>query len=329
MSPPGVDTHRNRHRLPVPVVRSLLAALVAMVGGVSVLSVAAPAATADTWAPVHPGDFPDPSITYVPGSGGSPGVYYAFSTQNFAAPSQTHQRPGLHIAQRYDVDPAQWRGRAAPSPVVGQGGGDLGAERRLQQHGQRLRHVLHGNGVLVGRPVHRHGHCTCARSDSAPTRDTSAVPAVCQNGSDAGSTVDNGNYGGSIDPDVFTDPTSGNSWLIWKSDGNHIGEGDTSIWSVPLTSHLAPVDNTTPTNLLTGDPDLAEQHHRGPRHVYEPASGGTGGTYYLFYAGSTRSVDLRHRLGDCANGAAGACTRPVDVEPVARLGARRVRAGRT
>ena len=37
-----------------------------------------------------------------------------------------------------------------------------------------------------------------------PYVDTSAAPVVCQNGNDAGRTVDNGNYGGSIDPDIFT-----------------------------------------------------------------------------------------------------------------------------
>jgi len=84
VSPPGVDTHR--HHPPLPALRSLLAALVALValvGAVSVLAVAVPAASADNWAPVHPGDFPDPSILNWGGQ------YYGFATQNFAVPSQT------------------------------------------------------------------------------------------------------------------------------------------------------------------------------------------------------------------------------------------------
>src|ERR1700677_1972864 len=67
--------------------RTLLAALgalVVVVGAVaSVALAAAPPASAANWAPVHAGDFPDPSIlqwNY---------VYYGFATQNFAAPSQT------------------------------------------------------------------------------------------------------------------------------------------------------------------------------------------------------------------------------------------------
>src|SRR6202161_3627187 len=67
--------------------RTLLAGLgtlVVVVGAVaSVALAAAPPASAANWAPVHAGDFPDPSIlqwNY---------VYYGFATQNFAAPSQT------------------------------------------------------------------------------------------------------------------------------------------------------------------------------------------------------------------------------------------------
>ena len=49
----------------------------------SVALAAAPPAGAANWAPVHAGDFPDPSILQWRG------VYYGFATQNFAAPSQT------------------------------------------------------------------------------------------------------------------------------------------------------------------------------------------------------------------------------------------------
>ena len=45
---------------------------------------AAPAGAAN-WAPVHAGDFPDPSVLYVQATE----TYYAFATQNFAALSQT------------------------------------------------------------------------------------------------------------------------------------------------------------------------------------------------------------------------------------------------
>ena len=64
--------------------RAVLGALVVVVGAVaSVALAAAPPANAANWAPVHAGDFPDPSILQWSG------VYYGFATQNFAAPSQT------------------------------------------------------------------------------------------------------------------------------------------------------------------------------------------------------------------------------------------------
>ncbi len=72
-----------------------------------------------------------------------------------------------------------------------------------------------------------------------PYVDNSSAPVVCQNGTYPYPVVDNGNFGGSIDPDVFTD-NSGSSWLIWKSDGNHIGT-NTYIWSIPLTGDFEPV----------------------------------------------------------------------------------------
>jgi hypothetical protein len=106
---------------------------------------------------------------------------------------------------------------------------------------------------------------------------------VCQNGVDVGDpvqTVDDGNYGGSIDPDVFND-SSGDSWLIWKNDGNHIGQEPTSIWSVPLTTALTPVF-TTPTLLLTANTQNWQSGIvEGPDMVETQTN-----HYSLFYAGS-------------------------------------------
>src|ERR1700761_2387524 len=65
-------------------VAPLLGALLALLASVSFLgAAAAPPAGATNWAPVHDTDFPDPSI--LPWNG----MYYAFATQNFAAPNET------------------------------------------------------------------------------------------------------------------------------------------------------------------------------------------------------------------------------------------------
>ena len=308
MSPPGVQTHRH-HRPPLPALRSLLAALVALVAlvaAVSVLSVAAPAATADTWAPVHPGDFPDPNVMYVPGPANSPGVYYAFATQNFAVPSQTinvqvsTSLNGTTWTQLNGVDALphlpSWAKEGetwAPSVVFNSTDNDF---------------VMYYTATESWSGDQCIGMATAPAGDPlGPYSDTNGGPAVCQDGSDAGSTVDNGNYGGSIDPDVFTDPSSGNSWLIWKSDSNHIGEGNTSIWSVPLTSDLVPMSNTTPANLLTASQTWQSGIVEGPDMIYEPASGG-GGSYYLFYAGSdVGSSTYGVGWASCPSGPAGGC----------------------
>ena len=57
------------------------------------------------------------------------------------------------------------------------------------------------------RPLHRHQHA--ARRLPERRRLRRRPPSTTAN------------CGGSIDPDVFTD-NAGNSWLLWKSDGNHM-----------------------------------------------------------------------------------------------------------
>ena len=65
--------------------------------------------------------------------------------------------------------------------------------------------------------MHRRGD---GRVPTGPYVDHSGQPVVCDNGVDTAPTIDAADYGGSIDPDIFTDH-AGNSFLLWKSDGNH------------------------------------------------------------------------------------------------------------
>ena len=309
MSPPGLETHRRRP--PLPILRSLLASLVAVVGALSVLSVAAPAASADNWAPVHPGDFPDPSVVYDQATS----TYWAFATQNFASPGQTiniqvsTSNNGTSWTQMNGLDalphlPA-WAKEGetwAPNVVYNSANNDF---------------VMYYTATEAWSGDQCIGMATSV-TPQGPYSDTNSAPAVCQDGSDAGNTVDNGNYGGSIDPDVFTDSSTGNSWLIWKSDSNHIGAGSTSIWSVPLTSDLIPLNNTTPTNLLTADQAWQSGIVEGPDMVYEPATGGgSGGTYYLFYAGSDEGAST-YAIGwaTCPSGPSAGCQDPSTPEPL-------------
>ena len=77
------------------------------------------------------------------------GVYYAFATQNFAVPSQTINIQVSTSPDGYDLDPLNGVGRAAPSSRSWAKAGETWAPSvALQRHGQRLRHVLHGDGQV-------------------------------------------------------------------------------------------------------------------------------------------------------------------------------------
>ena len=87
-----------------------------VVGAVaSIALAAAPPASAANWAPVHAGDFPDPSILQWDG------VYYGFATQNFAAPSQTINIQVSTSLNGVELEPAERRRRVAVRRLVGQG----------------------------------------------------------------------------------------------------------------------------------------------------------------------------------------------------------------
>ena len=147
--------------------------------------------------------------------------------------------------------------------------------------------------------------CIGVATSSVPTGpyvDANAQPVVCDNGFDTSPTIDDADYGGSIDPDIFTDD-AGNSFLLWKSDGNHIG-APTVIWSVPLDANLTGTVGT-PTQLLRGaDADLAGRHHRRPRHGRDADDDRQRerrhhhGQLLPLLRGQRRGrVDLRHRVG--------------------------------
>jgi len=103
-------------------------------------------------------------------------------------------------------------------------------------------------------------------SPSGPFVDTNSGPLICDPTS-----------GGDIDPDIFTDPTSGQSYLLWKSNGNVV-RAPTSIWDVPLNSDLGLSGNLS--ELLVDDQPWQGGIIEGPSMVR------ADGTYYLFYGGN-------------------------------------------
>ncbi|HLM94688.1 MAG TPA: glycoside hydrolase family 43 protein [Acidimicrobiales bacterium] len=312
VSPPGIDT--NRRRPPLAVLRSLLASCVVL-GAAAVLSAGAPAASADNWSPVHPGDFPDPSILYVPGSLGSPGTYYGFATQNFAAPSQT-----INIQVSTSTDGVNWTQLNGVDALPRLGSWAKEGETwapSVVYNAQDTDYVMYYTATEAWSGDQCIGMAT-SLTPMGPYTDTSGSPAVCQDGSDfnnAGTLVDNGNYGGSIDPDVFMDPATGDASLIWKADSNHLGAGATTIWSVPLTSDLVPVANTTPVPLLTASQTNWQSGIvEGPDMVATQTTTGTPphttttDNYYLFYAGSDEGASTYGLGWATCSGPSGPCS---------------------
>jgi hypothetical protein len=137
-----------------------------------------------------------------------------------------------------------------------------------------------------------------ASTPRGPYVDTNSTPVECQH--------DNG---GSIDPDVFTDPKTGAAWLLWKNDGNHLSPPvHTFIWSVPLTSSLLPM-GAAPVQLIQDNQAWQSGVVEGPDMVYEPATGGGGGGVdVLFYSGGVYATNT-YSVGwaTCPNGPGQSC----------------------
>jgi hypothetical protein len=263
------------------------------------------AAGASNWAPVHSGDFPDPDI--VQWSGGViqgvtyPAGYYAYATQS--TPPKGGQQVNIQVS--YSADGLDWSNNAAQDALPDSGlgtwaePGDTWAPSVAVYQGP----VAHGVTpppvfVMYYTATERATGDQCigmaiASSPFGPYADSARHPVVCDNDFDSGSTVDDGPYGGSIDPDVFTDPATQNSYLLWKSDGNHIGES-TVIWSAPLSADLQTITLSGQANQLLIDDESWQSGIVEAPDMYDnqvTQSGSTTNNYYLFYAGSDEGAN--------------------------------------
>jgi predicted GH43/DUF377 family glycosyl hydrolase len=238
----------------------------------------APPAAAATWAPVHPGDFPDPSILNYGGT------YYAFATQSFAALSQI-----VNVQVSTSNDGVHWTQSASDAlpqlPSWAQKGNTWAPT--VAYNGSEF--VMYYTATVASEGLQCIGVATSS-TPLGPYTDTSAAPVVCQTG-----------VGGSIDPDVFTSD-SGQSYLLWKNDGNRIGV-PTDIWSQPLTPNLSGLEGGASLLLQTDEPwqgGIIE----GPDMV-EPSNG----NYYLFYVGNNyASSSYAIGWASCPSGPTAACT---------------------
>ncbi|HEY5334465.1 MAG TPA: family 43 glycosylhydrolase, partial [Mycobacteriales bacterium] len=135
---------------------------------------------------------------------------------------------------------------------------------------------------------------------TGPYTDTSSGPLVCQT-----------NLGGSIDPQPFVDPQTGNPYLIWKSnDGSSAAASQ--VWSAPLASNGTSLaafgtaiftinSGTYPWQTTTDDPSM----------VF------AGGNYYLFFSGGdylSRYYPVGYVL--CSSGPSGGCDQSEPSDPI-------------
>jgi GH43 family beta-xylosidase len=265
---------------------------VVLAGLLSILGTWVPAASpaasaAASWAPVHAGDFPDPSVLLYQGT------YYAFATQSFAPAGD-----GINIQESTSTNGVTWSALgtdALPQLPAWAELGDTWAPS-VAYNGSHF--VMYYAATQTSNGYQCIG-MAIASSPEGPYVDSSSAPAVCQDGTDNEGTSAPGNYGGSIDPDIFTD--NGVSTLIWKSDGNHIGS-PTYLWSQPLTSALT-LSGSGPTQLMGDDEPWQGGIVEGPDMVDHD------GTDYLFYSGGDEgSAGYSIGYAICPGGPSAPCT---------------------
>ena len=288
----------------IPRARFAFFPCVLIVVGAALLSVFASmglavsaSAVSGNWAPVSPRDFPDPSIL------NDNGTYYAFATQNTAAPAQT-----IDIQEATSTDGVTWTQLSSDAlPNVGGWAkpGDTWAPS-VAYDSTDNDFVMFYTATENQSPGYQCiGEATSSVSSPLGPYQPASRPVVCQDGSGWGSPTIMGSaaYGGSIDPDVFRD-NAGNWWLLWKNDGNRVGQ-PTSIWSVPLQEQFGSLQPATsaPNQLLTNTQSSWEGSIIEGPEMYETATN----SYYLFFGGNDVGSNAYAIGWASCPGPAGAC----------------------
>jgi hypothetical protein len=255
------------------------------------------AAVSGNWAPVSPGDFPDPSVLNFDGS------YYAFATQNTAAPAQT-----INIQESRSSDGVNWtQSNSDALPDVGAWAkpGNTWAPSVAYDSADNDFVMLYTATENQDPAYQCIGEATAPASSPLGPYQPAPRPVVCQDsfGWGAPTIMGSAGLGGSIDPDLFKD-NAGNWSLLWKNDGNRVGSA-TSIWSVPLQEQaglLQPATGT-PNLLLTNSQSSWEGSIIEGPHLYETATN----SYYLFFGGNDVGSNAYAIGWASCTGASGSC----------------------
>ena len=203
-----------------------------------------------TWQPVINHDFPDPAVLY------SNGVYYAYSTQVL----------GDNVPFTSSTDGVHWSsalGDAMPTLASWATSGHTWAPTVAKDAASQ--YVMFYTATDAASGAQCIGEAE-SNSPVGPFLDRNTAPVICDPIA-----------GGDIDPDIFTDPATGQNYLIWKVNGNLIGRA-TSLWAVTMNPNFQIVGR--PSVLLTDDQPWQAGNVEGPNMIEQ------NGTYYLFYGGN-------------------------------------------
>jgi hypothetical protein len=107
-----------------------------------------------------------------------------------------------------------------------------------------------------------------ASTVTGPYVDTSSGPLVCQT-----------SLGGSIDPQPFVDPATGDPYLLWKNNDGSSSVAS-SVWSEPIASDGVSLSGS-PTSIFT----IASATYPWQTTTDDPSMAYAGGNYYLFFSG--------------------------------------------
>jgi hypothetical protein len=134
---------------------------------------------------------------------------------------------------------------------------------------------------------------------TGPYTDSSSGPLVCQLAS-----------GGSIDPQPFVDPSTGFSYLVWKTNDGSSSTAS-SVWSEPIGAGGVSLIGT-PTPIFTVDPTT----YAWQTTADDPDMVFAGGTYYLFFSGGNYLSNYYPTGYVVCSGPSGPCDSNEPADPI-------------
>ncbi|MGH9043498.1 MAG: cell wall-binding repeat-containing protein [Acidimicrobiales bacterium] len=238
-------------------------------------------------------DAPDPDVVY------TNGAYYAFTTG-------TTWGNEIGIATTASADPTSGWGTLSGGPFGSSAFSSNPAASWQTANSATSPGVfeLGGHWIMFYDALDAAGSHYCisvatSATVTGPYVDSSGGPLVCQL-----------SLGGSIDPQPFVDPASGQPYLMWKSNDGSSASAST-VWSQPLGP-----DGTVLSGSPTAIFQIASASYPFETTTDDPSMVDAGGTYYLFMSGGNyQSGYYPTYYVNCA-GPVGPCDQSEAADPI-------------